>query len=166
MRQVSRSADRVHSISGEVQEHTENTKRISEQISIAADELAQGSSTQAESVYDGSGRLAVISDGVGEINHSVEQSVEMMQDAAEAMLAGLHAVDHQVELADGNRQSIDRVGESIMPLTDKSQKIEGIVAMIQGIASQTNLLALNASIEADQGGRTWTRLRRRSGGSP
>ncbi|WP_366291570.1 methyl-accepting chemotaxis protein [Paenibacillus sp. AN1007] len=152
LRQVSRSADRVHSISGEVQEHTENTKRISEQISIAADELAQGSSTQAESVYDGSGRLAVISDGVGEINHSVEQSVEMMQDAAEAMLAGLHAVDHQVELADGNRQSIDRVGESIMLLTDKSQKIEGIVAMIQGIASQTNLLALNASIEAARAG--------------
>lgn len=152
LRQVSRSADRVHSISGEVQEHTENTKRISEQISIAADELAQGSSTQAESVYDGSGRLAVISDGVGGINHSVEQSVEMMQDAAEAMLAGLHAVDHQVELADGNRQSIDRVGESIMLLTDKSQKIEGIVAMIQGIASQTNLLALNASIEAARAG--------------
>ncbi|MEK3826485.1 methyl-accepting chemotaxis protein [Paenibacillus sp. FSL K6-1558] len=152
LRQVTTSADRVHGISGEMQEHTENTKRIAEQISIATDELAQGSSTQAESVYDGSGRLAIMSDNVGGINRSVEQSVEMIRDAGEAMLTGLQAVDHQVELADGNRHSIDRVGESITLLADKSQKIEGIVAMIQGIASQTNLLALNASIEAARAG--------------
>ncbi|WP_336766169.1 methyl-accepting chemotaxis protein [Paenibacillus sp. USHLN196] len=151
-RQVTASADRVQSISGEMQEHTDNTKRIAEQISIATDELAQGSSTQAESVYDGSNRLSEMSDSVGGINRSVEQSVTMMREAGEAMLAGLQAVDYQVELSDGNRQSIDRVGESITLLADKSQKIEGIVSMIQAIASQTNLLALNASIEAARAG--------------
>ncbi|MBB6024782.1 methyl-accepting chemotaxis protein [Paenibacillus sp. JGP012] len=152
LRQVTGSAERVHTISEEMQEHTDNTKRIAEQISIATDELAQGSSTQAESVYNGSGRLAEMSDSVGGINDSVEQSVVMMREAGEAMLAGLQAVEHQVMLADGNRHSMDRVGESITLLTDKSQKIEGIVAMIQGIASQTNLLALNASIEAARAG--------------
>lgn len=151
-RQVTASADRVQSISGEMQEHTDKTKRIAEQISIATDELAQGSSTQAESVYDGSSRLSEMSDSVGGINRSVEQSVTMMREAGEAMLAGLQAVDHQVELSDGNRHSIDRVGESINLLADKSQKIESIVSMIQGIASQTNLLALNASIEAARAG--------------
>ncbi|PYE42389.1 methyl-accepting chemotaxis protein [Paenibacillus barcinonensis] len=152
LRQVSGSAERVHTISEVMQEHTDNTKRIAEQISIATDELAQGSSTQAESVYTGSSRLTEMSDNVGGINRSVEQSVVMMREAGEAMLAGLQAVEHQVELADGNRHSMDRVGESITLLTDKSQKIEGIVAMIQGIASQTNLLALNASIEAARAG--------------
>ncbi|PQP83853.1 methyl-accepting chemotaxis protein [Paenibacillus sp. PCH8] len=151
-RQVTISSERVQSISGEMLEHTDNTKRIAEQISIATDELAQGSSTQAESVYDGSSRLSEMSDSVGGINRSVEQSITMMRDAGEAMLAGLQAVDYQVELSDGNRKSIDRVGDSINLLAEKSQKIEGIVGMIQGIASQTNLLALNASIEAARAG--------------
>lgn len=152
LKQVASSANRVQSISGEMEEHTDNTKRIAEQISIATDELAQGSSKQAESVYDGSSQLSEMSNSVGGINRSVEQSVTMMREAGEAMLAGLQAVDHQVELADSNRSSIDRVGESITLLADKSQKIEDIVGMIRGIASQTNLLALNASIEAARAG--------------
>ncbi|PWW32639.1 MULTISPECIES: methyl-accepting chemotaxis protein [Paenibacillus] len=152
LKQVTSSANRVQSISGEMEEHTDNTKRIAEQISIATDELAQGSSKQAESVYYGSSQLSEMSNSVGGINRSVEQSVTMMREAGEAMLAGLQAVDHQVELADSNRSSIDRVGESITLLADKSQKIEDIVGMIRGIASQTNLLALNASIEAARAG--------------
>lgn len=152
LQQVTSSADQVQRISGEMEEHTNNTKRIAEQISIATDELAQGSSKQAESVYDGSSRLSEMSDNVSGIHRSVEQSVEMMREASEAMQVGIQAVDHQVELAGDNRKSIDRVGESITLLADKSQKIEGIVDMIRGIASQTNLLALNASIEAARAG--------------
>ncbi|KAG2862721.1 hypothetical protein PC114_g28188, partial [Phytophthora cactorum] len=127
LEQVTSSANRVQSISGEMEEHTDNTKRIAEQISIATDELAQGSSKQAESVYDGSSRLSEMSNSVGGINRSVEQSVTMMREAGEAMLAGMQAVDHQVELADGNRSSIDRVGESITLLAERPQKIKDIV---------------------------------------
>ena len=86
------------------------------------------------------------------ISHSVEQSVAMMNEAGTAMQEGLQALDHQVKLAADNRKSIDRVGESIALLADKSQKIEVIVGVIRGIASQTNLLALNAAIEAARAG--------------
>ncbi|MGR6541455.1 methyl-accepting chemotaxis protein [Paenibacillus tundrae] len=152
LQQVQQSADRVQDISHDMANHTENTQRIAEQISIATDELAQGSSSQAESVYEGSNRLTEMSHTVNGINGSIEQSVAMMQEATDAMHAGLQAVDHQVHLAEDNRKSIQQVGESIHLLADKSRKIEDIASMIRDISAQTNLLALNASIEAARAG--------------
>ena len=152
LQKVKHSADRVQTISSEMEDHTDNTQRIAEQIAIATDELAQGSSSQAESVYEGANRLSEMNHSVSGINSSIEQSVTMMQEASEAMLAGLQAVDHQVDLADNNSKSIDRVGQSISLLVDKSRKIEDIASMIRDIAAQTNLLALNASIEAARAG--------------
>ncbi|KQN99992.1 methyl-accepting chemotaxis protein [Paenibacillus sp. Leaf72] len=152
LKQVAESASQVHSVSIEMDEHTNNTRRISEQIALATEELAKGSSSQADSVYAGSERLSEMSESARGISHSVEQSVAMINEAGSAMNAGLQAVDHQVKLAADNRQSIDRVGKSIALLVDKSQKIEVIVGIIRGIASQTNLLALNAAIEAARAG--------------
>ena len=86
------------------------------------------------------------------INDSLEQSVMMMEEVTEAMSAGLQSVDAQVGLAEDNRNSIDRVGEAIGLLADKSRKIESIASMIHDISAQTNLLALNASIEAARAG--------------
>ncbi|ANY69265.1 hypothetical protein BBD42_24365 [Paenibacillus sp. BIHB 4019] len=152
LQQVAESAGRVHSVSVEMEEHTNNTQRISQQIALATEELAKGSSSQADSVYAGSERLSEMSESARSISHSVEQSVAMINEAGSAMSAGLQAVDDQVKLAADNRKSIDRVGKSIALLVDKSQKIEVIVGVIRGIASQTNLLALNAAIEAARAG--------------
>ncbi|WP_434748415.1 methyl-accepting chemotaxis protein [Paenibacillus amylolyticus] len=152
LQKVRSSADQVHDISIDMENHTGNTQRIAEQIFIATDELAQGSSSQAESVYEGSNRLSAMSQTVNGINDNVEQSVMMMQEVTEAMSVGLQSVDAQVELAEDNRSSIDRVGEAIHLLAEKSQKIESIASMIRDISAQTNLLALNASIEAARAG--------------
>ncbi|WP_338551387.1 methyl-accepting chemotaxis protein [Paenibacillus sp. KS-LC4] len=152
LKQVTEAAGQVHSVSIEMDEHTNNTQRISQQISLATEELAKGSSSQADSVYAGSERLSEMSESARGISHSVEQSVAMMNEAGMAMEEGLQAVEQQVKLAADNRKSIDSVGESIALLADKSQKIEVIVGVIRGIASQTNLLALNAAIEAARAG--------------
>ncbi|CAI6086521.1 Methyl-accepting chemotaxis protein McpB [Paenibacillus sp. JJ-100] len=152
LQKVKSSADQVHDISKDMENHTGNTQRIAEQIFIATDELAQGSSSQAESVYEGSNRLSAMSQTMNGINDSLEQSVMMMEEVTEAMSAGLQSVDTQVELAEDNRNSIDRVGEAIDLLADKSRKIESIASMIHNISAQTNLLALNASIEAARAG--------------
>lgn len=152
LQKVKSSADQVHDISKDMENHTGNTQRIAEQIFIATDELAQGSSNQAESVYEGSNRLSAMSQTMNGINDSLEQSVMMMEEVTEAMSAGLQSVDAQVGLAEDNRNSIDRVGEAIGLLADKSRKIESIASMIHDISAQTNLLALNASIEAARAG--------------
>ncbi|MGO4533147.1 methyl-accepting chemotaxis protein [Paenibacillus sp. 2TAF8] len=152
LQKVRSSADQVQDISMVMENHTGNTQRIAEQIFIATDELAQGSSSQAESVYEGSNRLSAMSQTVNGINDNVEQSVMMMQEVTEAMSVGLQSVDAQVALAEDNRTSIDRVGGAIHLLAEKSQKIESIASMIRDISAQTNLLALNASIEAARAG--------------
>lgn len=152
LKQVSGSAEQVHDISSELNQHTQSTKRIAEQIAVAADELAMGSSSQAESVYDGSARLSEMSDAVSSINRNVEHSVTMMQEAANAMNAGLQAVNEQVTMSSDNQRSIEGVKNSLSQLAERSQQIEVIAGMIHGISTQTNLLALNASIEAARAG--------------
>jgi methyl-accepting chemotaxis protein len=44
------------------------------------------------------------------------------------------------------------VAAAIGDLSDRSERIGGIVETITGIAEQTNLLALNAAIEAARAG--------------
>ena len=58
LKQVAESAGQVHSMTVEMDEHTNNTQRISQQIALATEGCAKGSSSQADSVYAGSERLS------------------------------------------------------------------------------------------------------------
>jgi methyl-accepting chemotaxis protein len=83
-------------------------------------------------------------------------NVQTMAAATEEMASSAAEIARQVTRSTTiAAQAVDaarNTDRQVQGLTDAAQKIEAVVAIINGIAGQTNLLALNATIEAARAG--------------
>jgi methyl-accepting chemotaxis protein len=57
-----------------------------------------------------------------------------------------------VEVAPRGNEAVSTAAQTMGTAVEQSGRIEGIVAMIEGIAFQTNILALNAAVESARAG--------------
>ncbi|WP_166254492.1 methyl-accepting chemotaxis protein [Marinobacter salicampi] len=122
------------------------------EVSYAADQLKARLDRQV-------GETAQMADYAGQITDTVRQSSEQAAGAsATARQASSLSQDGKSALTNAienirlvHQQSEETLG-LIKELNGKSEKIQGVTSVIQGIAEQTNLLALNAAIEAARAG--------------
>ena len=122
------------------------------QVSFAADQLKIRLDRQVE-------ETAQMADYAGQITEIVRESSEQATDAATMALqnkqVSIEGREALISAIDSVRAVHQQSGENlrlIQELNEKSSKIQGVTATIQGIAEQTNLLALNAAIEAARAG--------------
>ena len=110
---------------------------------------AQGIASVAS---DASGRAVAAADAT----EQASSNVSAVAGAAEQLSASVEEIGRQVRASAaaveqaGHRT--DRSVTEIEGLAAATQRIDGVVALIQTIAAQTNLLALNATIEAARAG--------------
>ena len=122
------------------------------QISSAIDDLAQGSTSMAESVQ--SINEQVIEMGIA-IESIADNANELAGASANIQSANADASDYINKVASSSVKSVSAVQSISEQITETNIAINNIndaVDMISSIASQTNLLALNASIEAARAG--------------
>lgn len=136
-----------------------DTKRSSEQISLAAHTLAvssmqvnESSNAQSDAASAVAAAVEQASVSVSETSanaHTAAEAVHHSRDETEKALAVMgNAVTRMELIANLIGQSTSNVSE----LTESSAQIGGIIQVIKEIAQQTNLLALNAAIEAARAG--------------
>jgi methyl-accepting chemotaxis protein len=104
----------------------------------------------------------VAADANGRANaaaHATEQAssnVSAVASAAEQLSASIEEIGRQVrqsaEVVEQAGQRTDKSVAEIESLAAATQRIDGVLTLIQAIAEQTNLLALNATIEAARAG--------------
>lgn len=132
-------------IAGVMKEMLNTVKNVSEQIdsgskqlSIAADDLAEGSSAQA-------GKVSELMSMIEEMTQSM---VRNAKEAKETVKIASHAGE---TLMTGN-EKMQELKEAIREINKCSEEIRSIIGTIEDIATQTNLLSLNAAIEAARAG--------------
>ena len=108
------------------------------QISVAAQSLAQGATEQASTVQE---LAATIDDLATQSNADSERAIDLSKGIANI----------GSELMESNQQMQEMV-KAMENIATQSAQIEKIIKTIEDIAFQTNILALNAAVEAARAG--------------
>ncbi|CAN5359131.1 methyl-accepting chemotaxis protein [soil metagenome] len=126
------------SVVSAVRSSSESIATGSAQISSGNNDLSQRTESQASSLEETAASME-------QLTQTVRSNAETARQAA--ALAGSSAV-----AASNSGEVVDRVVKTMGEISDSSQKIGEIIAVIDGIAFQTNILALNAAVEAARAG--------------
>jgi methyl-accepting chemotaxis protein len=152
VRQVSQNAGTVSATSQQMATTSSETGRAVDEVAHAVGEVAQGAERQVQMVESVRAAAQDAARVAGESAESARETAEAASQARAMADEGVGAAQVASEVMGHAARSSAEVGEAIKELSQRSERIGGIVDTITGIAEQTNLLALNAAIEAARAG--------------
>lgn len=130
----------------------QDTRQISNIISVKFSEVAEGAVRQAEHnnfiIQMAESMEQEVKEGYNQVYKLAQQSTETRQLTDE----GNSAINHAIENLGVITETIEFATQAIQGLGNRSEEIGDIVGIITEIANQTGLLALNAAIEAARAG--------------
>lgn len=153
-KEIDRSGHLIRNVKEAIQQLSSSATGI---MAISAQQAA-GATEQASAVQQAtttSEEIAVTAKQVAENARRVEGLAEQ---ASRVSSHGVQAVDSAVAGMGRLKDQVQSIAEAMLDLGENSQKIGGIVAIIDEISDQTNLLALNAAIEAAGAGEAGKRF--------
>jgi methyl-accepting chemotaxis protein len=136
--QISATSGTVSAASQQVASTSDETGKAIGEIARAVGDVASGAERQVQMVDAAKRSTEETADSAGQARAVADQGVAAAHEATAAITSV--------------RESSGRLVEAMESLSQRSEKIGGIVDTITGIADQTNLLALNAAIEAARAG--------------
>lgn len=122
------------------------------QIARAVEEMAVGSSTQAENTRDGADAISHLGQDILEVDREVNALNQTITGVNKIKEECLVVLDTLMSKAKDNSDAAQGINQIIKDTNESVSKIDYSSQKIKEIASQTNLLALNASIEAARAG--------------
>ena len=151
--------NRIREVSNIIGEHSDTlvhsileTKEGGIQIASTMEELAKGSSSQAEASVDAAKALEelnlLIEAAAGRGTELTQHSQQVLQKGDRGSALMESSVAQMGEIAEVVSQSMQTVAE----LNHKNEGIFRLVGSIRSISEQTHLLAINAAIEAARAG--------------
>ena len=143
---------RTRHIEKSVEEFRGAMEGVVRAVASSANSMRDTAQSIAKVASDANGQ-AVVAAGATE---QASQSVAAVAGAAEELSASVEEISRQVHhsasVVDEAGQRTDKSVAEIESLAAATQRIDGVLNLIQTIAEQTNLLALNATIEAARAG--------------
>jgi twitching motility protein PilJ len=131
-----------------VQEATLLVSSSANEIRATAEQLAEGSTSQATQIVESSAALDEMAVSIHQVSENAALSARVAEQALANAKQGAEAVQKTIEAMQRMRKQVEGMTSRIRSLDDHSQQIGEIVTLIGDIADRTSVLALNASIEA------------------
>jgi methyl-accepting chemotaxis protein len=127
-------------------------KDVVRAVTDSASSIRGTAQSIAQVASDASGQAVVAAGATEQASHSVNA----VAGATEELSASVEEISRQVRqsatVVEQTGHRTDKSISEIESLAAATQRIDGVLALIQTIAEQTNLLALNATIEAARAG--------------
>ncbi|MCE8013278.1 methyl-accepting chemotaxis protein [Billgrantia desiderata] len=130
----------------------EQQRELIVSIQQSAGNIATGSGQIASGNTDLSQRTEEQASSLQETAASMEQVAATVKQNTEHAAQANQLTREVSQSAETGGEKADLVAGKMRELNESSEKISGIIEVIDGIAFQTNILALNASVEAARAG--------------
>ena len=135
-----------------VQESTLHVTNSANEIRVTAENLAEGSTSQATRIVDSSAALDEMAVSIQQVSENATLSATVAEQALANAKQGASAVQNTVEGMNRIRSQVQETAKRIKRLGERSQEVGEIVQLIGDIADRTSIVALNASIQAARAG--------------
>lgn len=145
---VEAKATQVAASAQELSVSSEHIRSATGHIAETVEKVAEGSEQQSHSIAESGEAFREMAIGMRHIATNAEGATALAMQASSLATEGHHTVEATVKQMGAISDTVNGLATSIQGLSERSEDIEQIVAVITEIASQTNLLALNAAIEA------------------
>lgn len=149
---------RSHSLISQTQESIRKISTSTANILAISNEQASGANEQASAVQEASTTSKEIAVTAKEITTTAQSVQKMAERATTSCASGTDSVGNAITGMTELKTQVQSVAERMVELGDNSQKIGGVLDIIEEISEQTNLLALNAAIEAAGAGESGKRF--------
>ena len=150
--QVAASSQTLNSASAGLSDSVGQQLKAVETVAESVTDIAGGASQNADTLSNISATIQEISASAEEINASTAEVNANTSRAVSEAATGMKMLAESVTQNESISRSMNEITAVSSKLDQGSEKIKGIVDLINTIAAQTNLLALNAAIEAARAG--------------
>lgn len=123
-----------------------------EEVKHASDQQSIGVTEQASSINQITASLEEIEKSAAQTMQKAKILGELAEKTSEKGQIGLQAVKQSIEGMKTVRDKVQTIATSILDLSNQTQQVGEITAVVNTLAQQSKMLALNASIEAAKAG--------------
>jgi methyl-accepting chemotaxis protein len=149
---IHKAANGVNHFSQNLAVVTQENGRTFGELAVAINEIAGGTSKQAEDVSLAAAKAGEVVQEAKTATVQCDNMIVAARDSQKVCTLGAQAVEAAIRSMESIARNSGKNVEENGALLEKSKEIGQIVDVITGIAGQTNLLALNAAIEAARAG--------------
>jgi methyl-accepting chemotaxis protein len=142
----------LRTIVTQVQKATLQVSSSANDIQTTAEQLADGSTSQASQIIDSSAAIDEMAISIQQVSENAATSTTVAEQALANAKQGTTAVQNTIHGMQRIRSQVQETAKRIKRLGERSQEIGEIVQLIGDIADRTSILALNASIQAARAG--------------
>lgn len=144
--------DKLHNLISNIKQTSEKVATATHDINTTSAQFASGAEEQMDQTGEVAASVQEVNTAITKNSEKAKETAQLAEQSNETVNVGLRIMQETINGMNAIADSVDNIGSIVNSLIKHAEKIEGIIKVINDLASQTNVLALNASIEAVKAG--------------